>query len=311
MAFILGIDTSNYTSSVSIYDTISGEITMKKRLLPVKDNAVGLRQSDAVFEHTKQLHTLMEELFCACPCKLDAVSVSIRPRSVEGSYMPAFLVGDMLASSIASVLRVPKFSCSHQDGHIVAALYGANQLDMLKAPFYAFHLSGGTTEAVRVTPKEKLFETEIIAKTLDLNAGQLVDRVGVMLGLQFPCGVELTKLALQCDQDIKIKPTLKGCDVHISGVQNQCEKLFSEGKPSCYIAKYVIEYLKQAVEGMTKAIFSMYGELPLLYAGGVMSNVTIREYMQAKYKAWFAPPIYSADNSAGVAIIGGLLLEQQ
>lgn len=310
MAFILGIDTSNYTSSVSIYNTQSGEIAMKKRLLPVKENSLGLRQSDAVFEHIKQLHTLVEELFCANPCTLSAVCVSTRPRTVEGSYMPAFLVGDMLASSIASVLRIPKFCCSHQDGHIAAALYGANRLDMLNAPFYAFHLSGGTTEVVRVTPTKCLFEVEIIAQTLDLNAGQLVDRVGVMLGLRFPCGGEITELSLQCGDKIQTKPTLKGCNIHLSGVQNQCEKLLTDGKTPSYIAKYVIEYLKQAVEDMTNAIFLEYGKLPVLYAGGVMSNITIKEHIENKFGGIFSPPIYSADNSAGVSVIGAIYLNQ-
>jgi N6-L-threonylcarbamoyladenine synthase len=303
MAYYLGIDTSNYTSSVSVYNSDTNEIIMQKRLLPVAANAVGLRQSDAVFAHVKQLHLLIETLFQKHKYEIKAVGVSTRPRSVEGSYMPAFLVGDLVASSIASVLGVPKYECSHQEGHIVAALYSANALHLLKQRFFAFHVSGGTTECLLVEPNDTLFDVTLIAKTLDLNAGQLVDRVGVMLGLQFPCGKELTQLALQCEKQIQIKPTLKGHDIHLSGVQNQCETMFQKGVAKQEIARYVIEYIKVAIEAMTNGVQSEYGQLPLVYAGGVMSNEIIKEYMQKNYNGLFANPEFSADNAAGVSII--------
>lgn len=303
MAFYLGIDTSNYTTSVSIFNSETNEIVMQKRLLPVASNAVGLRQSDAVFAHVKQLHLLIDELFQTGNYKIQAVGVSTRPRSVEGSYMPAFLVGELVASSIASVLGIKKYECSHQEGHIVAALYSANALDMLKEKFFAFHVSGGTTECLLVEPKDSLFDITLIAKTLDLNAGQLVDRIGVMLGLQFPCGKALTELALQCNKKFKIKPTLKGHDIHLSGVQNQCETMHQKGVSQEEIARYVIEYIKASLEAMTKSVKEEYGTLPLLYAGGVMSNSIIKEYMQKEYSGLFASPEFSADNAAGVSII--------
>ncbi|WMJ23030.1 peptidase M22 [Paludicola sp. MB14-C6] len=303
MAYYLGIDTSNYTSSVSLFHSNTNQIVMQKRLLPVASNAVGLRQSDAVFAHVKQLHHLIEELFREQKYPIKAVGVSTRPRSVEGSYMPAFLVGDLVASSIASVLGVKKYECSHQEGHIVAALYSASAIDLLNNKFLAFHVSGGTTECLLVEPKNNLFDVTLIAKTLDLNAGQLIDRVGVMLGLQFPCGKALTELALQCNKKFKIKPTLKGHDIHLSGVQNQCETMYQKGVSKEEIARYVIEYIKSSLEAMTKGVQEQYGQLPLLYAGGVMSNTIIKEYMSNNYNGLFASPEFSADNAAGVSII--------
>lgn len=307
MGYTLGIDTSNYTTSASIYNTKDNSIVMQKKLLPVDGNACGLRQSDAVFAHIKQLHIIIDEIFKKEKYAIDAVGVSICPRSVEGSYMPAFLVGNTVASSIASVLSVPKYECSHQEGHIVAALYSSDMMELMNKEFYAFHVSGGTTECLLVKPREKLFEISLIAKTLDLNAGQLVDRVGVMLSLKFPCGRELTELALKCNDSFNIKPSMKGLDIHLSGVQNQCENMFNKGIANEYIARYAIEYIKTSLDKMTNAVIKEYGKKPLLFAGGVMSNIIIKEYMQNKYNAYFAKPEFSADNAAGVAIIAAIL----
>jgi len=303
MAYYLGIDTSNYTTSVCIYENRTKEVIMAKKLLPVPQNSVGLRQSDAVFSHIKQIHLLIDELFSKGQYKIKAVGVSTRPRSVEGSYMPAFLVGDTVASSIASVLSLKKYECSHQEGHIVSALYSANALDLLKDEFYAFHISGGTTEGLLIKPKDKFFTIDLLAKTLDLNAGQLVDRIGVMLGLEFPCGKALTQKALMCNEKFNIKPILKDNDINLSGVQNQCEKLYKEQKPDEYIARFLIETIKFSVEAMAVNLKGKYGSKPLLFAGGVMSNTIIKEYMQKKHNAMFASAELSCDNAAGVAII--------
>lgn len=309
MAYYLGIDTSNYTSSVAIYNSGLNKIYMQKKLLPVKENQLGLRQSDAVFAHVKQLHLLIQKLMESMPAdiKISGVCVSTKPRWVEGSYMPAFLVGDLVATSISAVLGVPKYECSHQDGHIVSALFSANKLDLIGKDFYAFHLSGGTTECVKVTSNRKLFAVELLANTLDLNAGQLIDRVGLTLGLSFPCGKDLTVLALKCSDKFNIKPTFKGNNIHLSGVQNQCEKMLIEGKEKSYIARYTIEYIKSALDQMTQKILDTHGKLPLVYAGGVMSNIIIKEYIEKKYNGIFASPEFSTDNSAGVAIIGSIL----
>lgn len=307
MSYYLGIDTSNYTTSASIYDSEKHEIIMQKKLLPVEKNAVGLRQSDAVFSHIKQLPDIIDELFKEKQYPLKAICVSSRPRNVEGSYMPAFLVGNTVASCLASVLNIPKYECSHQEGHIVAALFSANALSLLKEEFYAFHVSGGTTECLRVSPNDSLFDVSLIAKTLDLNAGQLIDRVGVMLSLDFPCGKALTELALQCKEKFKIKPTMKGLDIHLSGVQNQCEDMFEKCMPKEHIARYAIEYVKYAIDKMTDCVFKEYGKKPVVYAGGVMSNVIIKEHIEKKYHGLFAKPEFSTDNASGVAILGSMM----
>ena len=308
MSSFLGIDTSNYTTSVAVCFA-DGTIHHAKRLLPVKSGEKGLRQSDAVFHHVNQLPEVFEQatINLSPLSNLTAVGVSSRPRDEVGSYMPCFNVGASFAKAISQVLGVPCYEFSHQVGHIAAALFSAKKLELLQQKFLAFHVSGGTTEAVLVTPDEKnLIKTQIVAKTLDLNAGQLVDRVGVTLGLNFPAGAALEKLALQCDDEFKIKPTLKDCDCCLSGVENLCAKMKSEQQNDEKIARFCIEYVGITLENMHNKLLKKLGEMPVLFAGGVMSNSIIRQRLQSKFDAVFGKPEFSSDNAVGVAVLAAI-----
>lgn len=301
----LGIDTSNYTTSAAVY--YNGErIEQNKRLLPVKNGQLGLRQSDAVFHHIQQLPLILEPLL-QDDVNIKAVGVSDKPRDVAGSYMPCFTVGYGTAKAIAMTLRVPLYTFSHQAGHIAAALYSAEKLELLKEKFLAFHVSGGTTEAVLVTPNtDTVISAKIIASSLDLKGGQAVDRVGSMLGLPFPAGKELEKLALTCEKTFRIKPSMKGTDCSLSGIENHCRKMLDEGFPKEEIAAYCLQSILAALDAMCGLLFREYGELPVVFAGGVMSNSIIRNALTAKYGAYFAAPEFSADNAAGVAVLASM-----
>ena len=297
----LGIDSSNYTTSAALFQ--NGEIFQQKMLLPVKRGELGLRQSDAVFHHVQQLPQVLEALLHE-KLSVGAVGASSRPRDLEGSYMPCFTVGLGFAKAVALSLGVPLYTFSHQAGHIAAALYSAGQLALLHEKFIAFHVSGGTTEAVLVTPDEQtVFRTEIIAQSLDLKGGQAVDRVGAMLGLSFPSGKELEQLALKTDVTYHIKPSLKGADCSLSGVENKCENMLNNGTPKEEIAAYCLYALLAALDAMSAELLKQYGKLPMLFAGGVMSNSLIRDALTAKYGAYFAAPEFSADNAAGIAVL--------
>ncbi len=300
----LGIDTSNYTTSAALYNSQTGEITQQKKLLPVREGQLGLRQSDAVFHHTAQLHTLFEELVRGVDTKqIAAVGVSSRPRPVSGSYMPCFTVGQNTAKILSAALKIPLCEFSHQEGHISAVLYSAKKTELFNRDFLAFHVSGGTTEAVLAKGLGSGFELELVAQTLDLNAGQALDRVGLMLGLKFPCGPQLEQLALKNTEKLSARPTIKGCDCCLSGVENQCKKLISQGKSPEYVSAYCLEFIRKTLEKMTDALLEKHGELPLVYAGGVMSNSIIKNSFKEKYNAAFAEPVFSSDNAAGIAYL--------
>ena len=304
MPDVLGIDTSNYTTSAALLR--SGTIRQSKKLLPVRPGEKGLRQSDAVFHHVQQLPEVLDALPFA-EAKIGAVGVSNRPRSIEGSYMPCFLVGISAAKAAALSLGVPLHAFSHQQGHIAAALYSAGKLGLLRESFLAFHVSGGTTEAVLCKPdKAGIFSTTVAAQSLDLKAGQAVDRVGVMLGLSFPAGPELEKLALQTAKTFRIRPAMKGADCSLSGVENRCQTMLAHGVPKEEIAAFCLQSVLAALDGMAACLLKEYGNLPLLFAGGVMSNSILRTALSPKYGAYFAEPAFSADNAAGVAVLAAL-----
>ena len=303
MSAYLGIDTSNYTTSVCLYDSESGKVISRRKLLPVRDGELGLRQSDAVFHHVQQLSELFDSAFDGFEDRIKAIGVSYAPRTAEGSYMPCFTVGLMAAKVLQSVLKVPLYEFSHQQGHIAAALYSIDRLDLLHEKHIAFHVSGGTTEALLVNGAGGFVTTDIVAKTLDLNAGQLIDRIGVMLGLHFPCGAELERLALSCEEKIKVRPTLKGMDCCLSGGQNIAEKYLKEGRSPAYLARFAMEYAASAIVGMSERIRETYGDLPFVYAGGVMSDSIIREELCSRFDCLFAKPEFSCDNAAGTAVL--------
>lgn len=304
MALYLGIDTSNYTTSTALYDPQTGEVCQQKRLLPVREGAIGQRQSEAVFGHVKALGGLMETLRREKGGQITAIGVSTRPAQVEGSYMPCFLTGEMAAQTAATALGVPLYRFSHQEGHIAAAAYGANALILLEEPLLAFHVSGGTTDCIHVLPDgQGGLLADKIACSLDLHAGQAVDRVGAMLGLGFPAGPALEQLAASSSWEGKPKLSMKGLDCCLSGVENQCRRKLEQGEKPEDIARYCLCYLRETLLRMTRGALELYPDTTLLFAGGVMSNAYIREGIQAEFPAVFAPPMFSADNAAGIAVL--------
>ena len=310
MKFYLGVDSSNYTSSAALYTPEAGVAANCKQLLPVKEGEVGLRQSDAVFHHTRNLPGVIESVLeegrrvAGGDFTPAAIGVSVRPRDIKGSYMPCFLAGEAMARSMASVLHKPLYRFSHQAGHIAAALYSAGQMQLMKKKFIAFHVSGGTTEAVVVSPDpDMVFRCDLAARSLDLKAGQAIDRIGGWLGLSFPAGPALEKLAVKGKSPFKARPTLKGADCCLSGLENQSKKLLEQGVPRENIARFVLDSICSVLEGMASVLLKEYGQLPLVFAGGVMSNQIIKEKLTTRFDASFAQPAFSADNAAGIALL--------
>lgn len=315
MPEFLGIDTSNYTTSAAVYFSDENKAIQCKKLLPVKNGAAGLRQSDAMFHHTKQLPEIINQLSAEVgKVQFTAVSASARPRNTEGSYMPCFLCGEGFAASYASLQGIPMYTASHQTGHILAALFSADRLNYINQPFIAFHVSGGTTDCLLCTPNnENILNISEICTSLDLHAGQAVDRVGLMLGLKFPCGIELEKLAVNADRHYKIHPKLKDGSCCLSGLENKCRSMLYGGETSANVAAYCLDYIAAVVISMTDYALKKCGDMPLVFAGGVMSDKIIRDKIISSYNnAVFAEPEFSCDNAVGIAIYGYLkYMEEQ
>ena len=302
----VGIDTSNYTTSAAIC-TKDGEVVANLKLpLPVKAGECGLRQSDAVFAHVKNLPVLMQslskELQGMTPI---AIGVSETPRPQEGSYMPCFLSGIAAAESFAAAAHIPLIYSSHQEGHIMAAIYSAGAMHLLnKEKFAAFHVSGGTTEVLLVTPNATGFDIELFAATADINAGQAIDRIGVMLGLAFPCGKELEKLAEKNTKKIpKSRISVKDGYCNLSGLENMATKLWQESGDAALVAAFTLQFIGDTLVAMTNELDARIPSLPIVYAGGVMSNRYLQSRLGERRNTYFAEPQFSADNAAGIALL--------
>ena len=302
----LGIDTSNYTTSVAIVGADGGLVANLKRPLPVKAGERGLRQSDAVFAHIKNLPSLMDEAGeILADCEIVAVGVSERPRNVEGSYMPCFLAGVAAARSLVAPLGVPLYGFSHQCGHVMAAIYSSGAALPDGVPFAALHLSGGTSELLRVTRSENGFDCDLVGGTRDLNAGQVIDRVGVSLGLPFPAGPHLEALARDYRGKIlKKHPSTDGTYMSLSGAENIANRLYDDTADKSAVAAFVFDYIGAAVEGICRAYVEKYGDTPFVFAGGVMCNSIIKSRLASAFgQAYFAEPSMSADNAVGIAVL--------
>lgn len=302
----VGIDTSNYTTSAAVCDGDGRVVANLKIPLSVKEGERGLRQSDAVFAHVKNLPALMERLSDTLTGYTPlAVGVSVSPRDAEDSYMPCFLAGKGAAYAFASGRNIPVYGFSHQNGHIMAALYSSGRLDLLERDtFLAFHVSGGTTEALLVTPNEAGFSVELVGNTSDINGGQAIDRVGVAMGLSFPCGRELEALASDFTGKVYKHPVcVRDGICSLSGVENIAMRLYAETNDREATAAFVFDFLGRTLERMCADIMKKHEKMPVVFAGGVMSNKLMRGRLSSTFDAYFSEPEFSSDNAAGTALL--------
>ncbi len=298
---VIGFDTSNYTTSIAWFDGQSGVNCSK--LLPVREGELGLRQSDAVFHHTKSLPDLSGRLFSNITAdKITAVGVSTRPRAVDGSYMPCFMVGYSHAKMLADALHVPLFECSHQQGHVAASLWSADRLELMDLPHLAWHLSGGTTELLLVEPEEKNVKCNRIGGTSDISAGQLIDRAGQMMGIPFPAGKHLDKLWQDAQHTDVFRVKCPECTFSLSGVENKVVSYYNGCNDKTETAAYVLRCVCNAVLTATKNAMKQYPGLPVVFSGGVASNEMLRQALKPLNPV-FSEPQYARDNAMGVAVL--------
>ena len=295
MSIYLGIDTSNYTTSVA---AVGDVFINERKIIDIKEGMRGIRQSDGVFVHLKELPQLFDRLLVDMK-SVAAVGVSTRPRNVEGSYMPVFLAGESFAKVIAKSLGVPLFQYSHQDGHIMAGILSQNAEELMAEPFLAVHMSGGTTEILECECKDNHFTARIVGGTKDISAGQLIDRLGVALGMKFPCGKELDKLSLSCDdKPMNFKTSVKDGYINFSGIETKLTSLVGT-EDAGLLAKSSLAFIGKS---LTEAI-NFQKPKKVLFVGGVASNTMLREYFEKEIDArtYFATPELSCDNAVGIA----------
>ena len=297
----LGIDTSNYTTSIAFFDGNSG--VNESRLLPVRQGELGLRQSDAVFAHIKSLPELSGRLFSHVRKEdITAIGVSTRPRAVDGSYMPCFMVGCSHAKMLSDAFGVPLVEVSHQQGHVAASLWSAGHLELMEEPHLAWHLSGGTTELLLVEPEGKNVRCTKIGGTTDISAGQLIDRTAQMLQLPFPGGKHIDALSKEAAMKETFKVKCANMEFSLSGVQNKVQQFHAVHGEPAETAAYALRCVAKAVYLASEQAMKAYPGLQIIFSGGVASNSMLREVVKP-LNPIFSQPEFSTDNAMGVAVL--------
>ncbi len=307
----LGIDTSNYTTSVAAVD--GDKVHSVRKILDVKEGERGIRQSDGVFQHMKLLPSLYRELAQTIDLShAAAIGVSVRPRNAAGSYMPVFLAGSGYAQVISDTLKIPLFEFSHQDGHIMAGIFSSGGYELLNDEFISVHLSGGTTEILKTIYKNCRFENEIIGGTRDISAGQYIDRIGVRLKMRFPAGKHMEKAAMSTEKYIRLPVNTDGTYINFSGAETKASRMADECDVN-ELAKGVLLSASEAIIRAVNCALEKYGLCRVLAVGGVASNSLLRQLMKEKINGtvYFADKEYSTDNAAGIAVLTKRMTETE
>lgn len=315
MRYYVGIDTSCYTTSVAILDESGERIADNRRILSVKEGKRGLQQSEMVFQHMRNLPELWEGALEGIDgSRIAGIGVSTMPRRAEGSYMPAFLAGHGYARVLSSALDVPIHAVSHQEGHIYAGLWSCRELT--SEDFLAMHVSGGTTELVRVRREGDIIrEVELLGGSCDLHGGQFVDRIGVALGLSFPTGKKLEELARSGhDCAVELPVSVSGLSVSFAGPESHAQRLMKEPFDKAAMAAGVEECIAKTLARLLRNAVRETGCRDILMVGGVMSNTYIRNYLRSYFakkrinaKLYYPEAVYSPDNAMGAAYTAWLM----
>ncbi len=305
----IGIDTSCYTTSVAA--DFGGQMISLKKPLEVKVGECGLRQSEAFFQHSRNLPVLFEELskqLKICDFENAVITVSQKPRNVEGSYMPVFTAGEGYAKAIASMTGAKLNFTSHQEGHIMAALYSCKNFGIMDEPFLTYHISGGTTELLLAQRQGNSFVCEIVGGTKDLPAGQFIDRIGVKCGYEFPCGryVDYTACNYEGEKP-KVKTAVFDCFINFSGEETRYSRILEKEKDTGYTAYCTMKCIAESIKKSSFQAMEKYNVKNLLMVGGVSSSQFIREEFSDVPGVFFAKPDLCTDNAVGVCLMGKLI----
>ena len=364
----LGIDTSCYTTSVAIMDEAGALLGEARQILSVRPGRCGLQQSEMVFQHTRNLPRLMEEAvgqvigcvktgagsvangvavadeastagasglagLAAAGYELAAIGVSGYPRPLEGSYMPAFLAGLSVARSVAAVTGAQLEVISHQENHLEAGLWSAGGPDVDR--FLLLHASGGTTDVLLAERQQNgRYRITEVGGSMDLHAGQFVDRIGVALGLQFPTGPALEALAEKAlartaevsasvsEQSVasvseagagaapmvELPVSVRKLQVSLSGPCTAALRKLEAGAEPAALALGVEHALAETFARVLRNGVQEYRVRDVLLVGGVGSNNYIRQHVERKLaklrypvRLWVPEGRFSCDNATGCA----------
>ena len=314
---ILGIETSCDETGVAIYDSEKG-LLGHKLYSQIKLHAKygGVVPELASRDHINYIIPLIHDLLS--DCKINIQNIEAIAYTSGPGLSGALLVGSSVAESLACALGIRSIPIHHLEGHLLAPMLEDRKP---KFPFIALLVSGGHSQLIHV---KKLGSYKIIGDTLDDAAGEAFDKTAQLLGLGYPGGAALSKLAEKGLNHFELpRPLLhsNGLDFSFSGLKTAVlylvrkqKKLTKEIKADIAYAfedsitdvlvKKTIQALKQ--EGLKRVIIS----------GGVGANKTLRnkiiaECNQNEFEYFFPDLTFCTDNGAMIALAGSLRLNMR
>ncbi|MEG9489944.1 tRNA (adenosine(37)-N6)-threonylcarbamoyltransferase complex transferase subunit TsaD [Mannheimia indoligenes] len=317
---ILGIETSCDETGVAIYDEEKGLVANQLySQIDMHADYGGVVPELASRDHIRKTLPLIQEALKEAnlqPSDIDGIAYTAGPGLVG-----ALLVGSTIARSLAYAWNVPALGVHHMEGHLLAPMLEENAPEF---PFVALLISGGHTQLVKV---DGIGKYELMGESIDDAAGEAFDKTGKLLGLDYPAGVAMSKLAesgtpnrFKFPRPMTDRP---GLDFSFSGLKtfaantikaNLNENGEIDEQTRCDIAHAFQQAVVDTILIKCKRALEQTGYKRLVMAGGVSANKQLRadvaEMMQKlKGEVFYPRPQFCTDNGAMIAYTGFLRLK--
>ena len=316
---ILGLETSCDETGVALYDTQRG--LLADALFSQIDIHVeygGVVPELASRDHVRKTLPLIEQVLADSGCTaqdIDGVAYTAGPGLVG-----ALMVGATLARALAWGWGVPALGVHHMEGHLLAPMLEEKHPDY---PFVALLVSGGHTQLVRV---DGIGQYTMLGESLDDAAGEAFDKAAKMLGLPYPGGPHIARMALQGDPERFDFPrpmvNRPGLDFSFSGLKTytrntvaacrQAGELTEQDK--CDIARAFEEAVVATLVIKCRRALKQEGLKTLVIAGGVSANLSLRSRLERALdkegaRVFYPAPMFCTDNGAMIAYAGAQRLQ--
>ena len=317
---ILGIETSCDETGVAIYDEEKGLIANQLySQIEMHADYGGVVPELASRDHIRKTVPLIEAALKEAnltACDIDGVAYTAGPGLVG-----ALLVGATIARSLAYAWNVPALGVHHMEGHLLAPMLEETPPEF---PFVALLISGGHTQLVKV---DGVGQYELLGESIDDAAGQAFDKTGKLLGLDYPAGVAVSKLAEQGTPNRFVFPRpmtdRPGLDFSFSGLKtfaantinaNLDENGKLDEQTRCDIAHAFQQAVVDTILIKCKRALQQTGYKRLVMAGGVSANKQLRADLAEMMKSlggevYYPRPQFCTDNGAMISYTGFLRLK--
>lgn len=311
---VLGLETSCDETGVALYDSERG-LLADALFSQIDQHRVfgGVVPELASRDHVKRMLPLIRQVLVEADCavtEIDGIAFTAGPGLVG-----ALLVGASCAQALAFAWDIPALGVHHMEGHLLAPMLEEHPPEF---PFVALLVSGGHTQLVRV---DGIGQYELLGETLDDAAGEAFDKTAKMMGMHYPGGPEISRMAMKgiAGRFLFPRPMTDrpGLDFSFSGLKTsalmtwqQCQSAGDDGEQTrCDIS---LAFQQAVVDTLTikcKRALKQTGLKRLVIAGGVSANKALRTSLEQMLGAmngnvYYARPEFCTDNGAMIAFAG-------